>query len=173
MYRVMLHATYIMSKMSFMYRTLKLIILMQSFFVSYDALLSLAKYICNHCTNGYRKTSDCIRVNCDVYVETSRIKDLFRRIANMSQYVLSRFFYVFFLFVSLSMFILYGLYFNGIEHDGIWRLWCFFLMTFSISCFFPSMMELATVLLSLDRFSTYIFFYSTYFYLYLNTCKWS
>jgi len=83
-------------------------------------------------TSGYRK----IDRNLHKYGKTSRIEErvtppLFLKIADVSRYVLSHFIYVFslfvsllilyhvflhiFLFASLSMFILYGLYFDDID----------------------------------------------------------
>ena len=90
---------------------------LQSFFVSYDALLSLAKYIFFQPLQA--DIADCIRINCDVYDRTSRRGSnppLCPRIVNVLRHVLSRFFYVF-SFANLSMFIFYDLYFDGIDYN--------------------------------------------------------
>ena len=62
----MLHAVYVM--FLFVYKTLKLTC--YSFFISYDELLSLVKYIFNRSGIANRT-----RVNCDVYSKTSRIEE--------------------------------------------------------------------------------------------------
>jgi len=71
--------------------------MLYSFFTSYDALLSLAKYIYYFFfsivrTSGYRKT-DFIRIHSDVHgnisgiVERKQALPLFPRISNVSRYV--------------------------------------------------------------------------------------
>ena len=76
-------------------------------------------------TSEYRKTN-CTRVNCDIY-KPSRIEEgvILPSFSKNCEPVATRFiesFYVFFyflfLFASLSMLILYDLYFDGIDNIG-------------------------------------------------------
>jgi len=97
--------------------------LLQSF-ISYDALLSLAKYTFNRTYKQILQDTDCTRVNCDVYSKISGIEEeaISSPLSKNCERVAMRFttyflasFYVFSLFASLSIFIFYGLYFHGID----------------------------------------------------------
>ncbi|KYN12749.1 hypothetical protein ALC57_15074 [Trachymyrmex cornetzi] len=88
-------------------KNVKTYMLLQSFFISYDILLSLAKYILSTVrTSGYRKT-DRSRVNCGVYGKTFRIEEgvtppLFPK--NCECVATRFFFYVFSLFAVTPFF---------------------------------------------------------------------
>ena len=103
---------YIMLKilLSFLYIIIIEIYMLWIFFMSYDALLSLAKYIflIVH-TSGYRKTN-CIHINCDVYDVmygniSGKLKrgafPLFPRISNMSRHVLLCLFMYYHVFIRI------------------------------------------------------------------------
>jgi len=89
--------------------------LLQFFFISYDALLSLAKYI--FFNRSYKRISQdwlhLRKLRCIIYSKTSRIEEeiTFSSFQELQTYhdTFYRvfFFYVFSLFASLSMFILY------------------------------------------------------------------
>jgi len=128
-------------------------------------------------TSEYRKT-DCIRVNCDVYDKTSRIKEgvilpSFQELWTYCDTFYNVFLRTFFCheFIFINVYTFYDLYFDGIndddndddEHVGDFD--AFSPKTFSISRFFLRWRwtwrtwRQRTVPFPLDRFS-YIFFYS-------------